>query len=404
MKSKAVADIAIFGGGIAGLWLLNRLRQAGFSTLLFESSTLGGGQTHKAQGIIHGGMKYALQGFMTQEAKTLANIPARWQACLTGQGEIDLAAVPILSPSHYLWSNHRITAKLTGFLAGAALTSKVNALAKQAYPPIFHHPAFKGEVFALDEMVIDVPALIRELVKNTHDAVFKIEPLCSKEIQFDENGQCVSATVYMAGKALEIKAQQFIFTAGIGNEIMVKKFNQPVLAAQRRPLHMVLVKLPHDYSLYAHCLGFGTKPRLTITTHYTQEGQSVWYIGGQLAEEGITRSQEEQIKAAQQELHLLFPWLDFSGAQFASFMVDRAEPYQSNGLKPNNVCMKTMNNITIAWPIKLALAPILAEEILQHLHKQQLSPQLCDLRELRPWPMPPLAQPIWEELFCKNVA
>lgn len=404
MKAKAVADVVIFGGGIAGLWLLNRLRQAGLTTLLFESGTLGGGQTHKAQGIIHGGMKYALQGFMTQEAKTLAHVPTRWHTCLTGQGEIDLSGVPVLSPQHFLWSTHRLAAKLTGFLASAALTSKVSALAKQAYPHIFRHPAFKGEVFALDEMVIDVPALIRELVKNAHDAVFKIEPLCSEAIQFDENGQCISTTVYMAGKALEVKAQQFIFAAGTGNEIMIKKFNQPILAAQRRPLHMVLVKMPQDYRLYAHCIGLTTKPRLTITTHYTQEGDCVWYIGGQLAEEGITRSQEEQIKAAEEELHLLFPWIDFSGAQLTSFIVERAEPYQTNGLKPNNVCIKAMNNITIAWPIKLALAPLLAEEILQHLHRLQLSPQLCDLRELRPWPMPPIAQPIWENLFCKNVA
>src|SRR5665213_2066743 len=57
MQKSATADIAIFGGGIAGLWLLNRLRTAGYSALLFESGALGGGQTNKAQGIIHGGMK-----------------------------------------------------------------------------------------------------------------------------------------------------------------------------------------------------------------------------------------------------------------------------------------------------------------------------------------------------------
>jgi len=32
-------DIAIFGGGIAGLWLLNRLRQQGVSAILLETNT-----------------------------------------------------------------------------------------------------------------------------------------------------------------------------------------------------------------------------------------------------------------------------------------------------------------------------------------------------------------------------
>ncbi len=55
MQKIVETDVAIIGGGIAGLWLLNRLRQLGFATILLESGTLGGGQTNKAQGIIHVG-------------------------------------------------------------------------------------------------------------------------------------------------------------------------------------------------------------------------------------------------------------------------------------------------------------------------------------------------------------
>jgi glycerol-3-phosphate dehydrogenase len=33
-------DIAIIGGGIAGLWLNAQLRQQGFNTLLIEQNTL----------------------------------------------------------------------------------------------------------------------------------------------------------------------------------------------------------------------------------------------------------------------------------------------------------------------------------------------------------------------------
>lgn len=404
MKKIAAADIVIFGGGIAGLWLLNRLRQTGLSAILFESGALGGGQTHKAQGIIHGGMKYALQGVLTNDAHAMADMPGIWKQCLLGKGEIDLSGVPVLSQQHYLWAPHKFTSKLTGFLASATLSSKVEPLAKEHYPTVFQHAAFKGDVFSLDEMVVDVPSLIRELVKANQDAIFKIEPLCDEELKFADNGKLISATVYMSGKSIEVNAQQFIFTAGSGNEVIIKKLKRDEVAMQRRPLHMVLVKTPFTHALYAHCLGIGSRPRITITTHHTQDGSTIWYLGGLLAEEGVTRDSGQQIEAARKELQTLFPWLDFSTAEFATFLVDRAEPKQKSGLKPDTSFFNVVENMMIAWPTKLALAPKLAQEIMQQLEKLHLSHQFFDIRELRSWPMPPLAKPVWENAFCKNDA
>jgi len=402
MEKVAAADIVIFGGGIAGLWLLNRLRESGLSAILFESGALGGGQTHKAQGIIHGGLKYALQGALTNESQSLSDMPTLWKQCLSGKGEVDLSGVPILSSQHYLWAPHKFTSKLAGLLASTALHSQVEPLSKELYPTVFQHPDFKGEIFSLDELVIDVPVLVRELVKATQDAVFRIEPLCDEELKFDEQGKLLSATVYMSGKAVKVSAQQFIFTAGSGNEVIIRKLKNKEVAMQRRPLHMVLVKTPFDYPLYGHCLGLGSRPRLTITTHHTQDGNTIWYLGGLLAEDGVGRDSETQIKAAKEELRALFPWLDFSMAEFATFTVDRAEPQQKSGLKPESSYCKVIENMIIAWPTKLALAPKLAADILQQIEKRSLSTHFFDTRELRAWPMPPLAKPIWEDVCWKS--
>src|SRR5258708_4979084 len=114
MKQTVEADIVIFGGGIAGLWLLNRLRELGFCAILLESNTLGGGQTHKAQGIIHGGLKYALQGTVTGATQAIADMPSVWRQCLRGEGVIDLREVPVLSTEQYLWSTGSLTSKLAG--------------------------------------------------------------------------------------------------------------------------------------------------------------------------------------------------------------------------------------------------------------------------------------------------
>ncbi len=54
---------------------------------------------------------------------------------------------------------------------------------------------------------------------------------------------------------------------------------------QLRPLHMVMVQVPFNLPLYAHCMGLGKRPRMTITTHYTQDGKTILYLGGNIAEE-----------------------------------------------------------------------------------------------------------------------
>src|SRR5438445_5157476 len=162
MNKTVETDIAIIGGGITGLWLLNRLREQGFSAILLESATLGGEQTHKAQGIIHGGMKYALQGSLTAASDAISRMPEVWQSCLSGVGSIDLRDVPVLSTHQYLWTTSALSSKLAGFFASVALKGDVKSLKRAEFPAIFQNPQFKGQLYSLDEMVIDVHALIRE--------------------------------------------------------------------------------------------------------------------------------------------------------------------------------------------------------------------------------------------------
>jgi glycine/D-amino acid oxidase-like deaminating enzyme len=400
MHNVVETDIAILGGGIAGLWLLNRLRQLGFGAILLESNTLGGGQTHKAQGIIHGGTKYALQGTLTEAAAAIADMPRVWQLCLEGKGVIDLSNVPILSPYQYLFSTNKLAGKLAGFFATMALQGKVTPLESAAYPLVFQHPTFKGLVYALEEMAIDLHALIRELVKPNQDVIFKINPMQETELQVDVNSRLISLEVKVAqSDPIQIKAKKYIFTAGSGNEILLKKISHPALAMQRRPLHMVVVKTDFTYPVFAHCLGIGATPRITITTHKAHDGKIIWYLGGQIAEEGVQYDSAKQTSIAKQELIALFPWLDFSNARFASFLVDRAEPMQPGGKRPDGAYLKEIENSIIAWPTKLAFAPKLADDIIHCLMQSNIKEGVLDTRALREFPMPPLATPIWDELL-----
>src|SRR5438445_7352869 len=97
-------DVLIFGGGAAGLWCLDRFRRAGYHAILLESTALGRGQTIQAQGIIHGGGKYALRGVRDFTAvRSTKAMPERWRRSLAGEIEQDLRDTQVLSGRCHNW-------------------------------------------------------------------------------------------------------------------------------------------------------------------------------------------------------------------------------------------------------------------------------------------------------------
>jgi glycerol-3-phosphate dehydrogenase len=390
MSQALSTDVLIVGGGIAGLWLNARLRRQGFATLLVESAQLGGGQSVKSQGIIHGGAKYALHGALTGASEAIADMPRRWREALTGNGELDLTGVRLLSDAHYLWSPGSLAGNITSFFASKAVRGRVDQVKGEHLPPALQHPKFKGKVYRLAELVLDVPSLIKRLSELAGDGLLaaeRIEPL-------HEQGELVGLLV----DGREIRAQRIILSAGRGNAELLSALGLTQPAQQLRPLHMALVKGPTLKPLYAHCLGGGPKPRVTITTHPAADGQWVWYLGGDLAEaDGVARDEAAQIKAAQKELSELLPWVDLSAAQWATLRVERAEPAQSGLVRPDNAFLHEQGKLMVGWPTKLALAPDFADRVLAALNRDGVQPHThAALPDL---PRPSVAAAAWEELF-----
>ncbi|MDH4570184.1 FAD-dependent oxidoreductase [Pseudomonas sp. BN414] len=390
MAESLSTDVLILGGGIAGLWLNARLRQQGFATLLVEKASLGGEQSVKSQGIIHGGAKYALHGALTGASEAIADMPRRWREALAGNGELDLRGVRLLSEAHYLWSPGTLAGNLTSFFASKAVRGRVDQVKGNELPPALQHPKFKGKVYRLAELVLDVPSLISRLAELAGDglmAAHEVEPLL-------EDGQLTG--LRLDGR--EVRAQRIVLSAGAGNQGLLETLGLSQPAMQRRPLHMVMVKAPSLKPLYAHCLGGGPKPRITVTSHPAADGQWVWYLGGDLAEaDGVARSEAEQIAAAEQELHQLVPWIDLSTAQWATLRVDRAEPAQSGLVRPDNAFLSEQGRLLVGWPTKLALAPDFADRVLAAFERDGLRPAANP--PLPTLPRPPVAQPAWEELL-----
>jgi glycerol-3-phosphate dehydrogenase len=403
MSSVDVVDVVIFGGGVAGLWLLNRLRNSGIDAILLEANALGTGQTIASQGMVHGGIKYALGGALTGASESIAAMPAHWRSCLRGEGDVDLRGASILSEAFYMWSPGGIGSRVTSFLASKVTRGRVDNLTRNEYPAPFNHPTFRGKVYRLVDMVLDVPSLLSTLCTNHRSHVFKID---AEDIGWhSEDGELKRINIRHAGSNIVIEPRHVVLAAGEGNEALMKAMRISTPAMQRRPLQQVIVKHNYPFPLYAHCIGTNASPRLTISSHPCKDGRWVWYLGGDLATDGTNDTPQVLIEKAKKELHELFGWLDFSSAQWRTIKLDRAEPLHKQLLKPDNAFAETsrnLRNVIVAWPTKLTLAPDMANRVMKLL--PALSPTPRTHEALSVLPKPAVATAPWETLFAQDTA
>jgi glycine/D-amino acid oxidase-like deaminating enzyme len=359
---KINTDIIIIGAGIAGLWLHHRLNDMGYHAVLIEKNALGAGQTLSSQGIIHGGAKYTLHGMLSNAASAIAEMPSRWISCLEGRGDIDLSNTQILSHHQCMWSTQDLSSKITSFFSSKVLNGKIKPLRQQQYPDFFKDRAFKGKLYQLNEPVLDVPSLVENLSLKWRHRMLHL----SEGYHFTHHpDQRIQSLITEDG--LSITANEYILTSGEGNEALLSQLPIRTPSMQRRPLQMVLAKGKHLPSLYAHCVGASTKPIATISTHSHPDGDTVWYIGGNIAEEGTGVNSQQLIADTRNTLNKILPWANLENTQWATHTVNRAEPEQKNLLRPDTAFLESTHNLHIGWPTKLALTPNLSDKVIQTL-------------------------------------
>ncbi len=341
-------DAVIIGGGIAGLFTLAKLINAGYHAVLLEKEALGSGQTIRSQGIIHGGSKYALLGKATEAQRQIAAMPDYWRACLSGRGEVDLSACRVLADKQCLWAMPNLSSRVTGFFAGKLMQSRVKTLAANDKPAVLQHPDCRGQFYALDEPVLDVQSLLAAFIAQYGRFI-----ISDCRALIDKHG----VTAQLAGQSVRFAAGKIILTAGQGNGEFA--------AQQLRPLRMVIAKGAALAELFVHVLEASDKPRLTISSYNNrqQPDEMVWYLGGNVAEKGAKLSAAATVDLAKKELAAIFPWVDFSAVSFDSFCINRAEGC-AGGKRPNTPIIVENGTRLVAWPTKLALAPMLADSLL----------------------------------------
>ncbi len=213
----------------------------------------------------------------------------------------------------------------------------------------------------MQEKVLDVKSLIDTLAENLQGRIFKGE---AAELLPD--GQ-------VAVDGRHFKAQAVIFTAGTGNETALKMLNVKEQQTQRRPLRQIMVR-PLPQALYGHGIVGKPKPRVTVTSHPDSTGGYIWYLGGNVAEEGAKLTEPEALAFAKKELQEIFPAIDWDHKEWASWYGERAEALDPAGHLPAGPRLQQRGKILLAWPTKLTFVPALADSVLQWLKQSKITP------------------------------
>lgn len=400
MTEALDVDVVIFGGGAAGLWLLDEVVRADRSALLLEAHELGSGQTIASQGIIHGGLKYTLGGLFTSSARAIREMPLIWRRCLAGEAAPDLSNTRLRAEYCHLWRTNTLTSRLAMIGARAGLRIEPVKLADDERPPLLSD--CPGTVARLDEQVIEPASFLADLSRQHQQRILKIDAEHGLEFEVKGPGevQLIRLINPQSGEPLDLRPGNVILAAGAGNARLREMVKLSPATMQRRPLHMVMLRGGDDLpALNAHCVD-GSATRLTITSTRDLSQRTIWQIGGQIAEAGARMEPRELIALAKSELRSALPGLDASAMEWSTYRVDRAEAVTRGGARPEQPFAGSEGNAIAAWPTKLALAPELARRVVQLLKPAEPAAAAgagsrSEL-ELNDWPRPIVALPPWE--------
>jgi glycerol-3-phosphate dehydrogenase len=386
-------DVVIFGGGGAGLWLLDVLRTRGYRCVLLEVDRLGQGQTVCCQGIIHGGLKYTLDGVFSGSAAAIRDMPDLWRDCLAGRRSPDLGRTRVRAEHCYLWRTGSFRSRLGMIGARVGLRVAPETVAATDRPAVL--AACPGTVARVAEQVIDPVSLVGDLASRHADAILKNDRDIGTWLELDGPGDVSAIDLSRPGGASgRLVPLTVVFAAGAGNERLCEAAGVPSLGRQqRRPLHMLMMRgdLP---PLNGHCVdGGGT--RVTITTDTDTAGRTVWQVGGDVAERGVGMEQPEFLAHAAAEIRAVLPDLDLGGVEWSSYRIDRAEA-GSSGRRPDDVSVAAAGNVLACWPTKLALVPRLAGQIASRLPPPDVMRGRGAGPEFDGWPRPEVAPAPWE--------
>ncbi|MEM9016912.1 MAG: FAD-dependent oxidoreductase, partial [Verrucomicrobiota bacterium] len=302
----------------------------------------------------------------TDSSEALADMPERWLAALRGEGPVNLREANLLSDHQIMWTRPGLISRAAGFFGSKALRGRSRAIPNEQYPLALPPDHYRGKVFRIEEPVVDPVSTMRALSEGCRQETFLID------WESQANIECVDSHITAIevreedDQIVRVEAQHYLLAAGAGNGPFLQSLGLSQPKMQLRPLHQLILRHPDLPDFFSVCVGKGTKPPIVVTTHRDSSGRKVWYVGGNIAEKpGVERGEADQIEEGKRTFSELMPWIDLEQADWFTWRGDRAEAETGTGDRPPGAYCRKVGNLLIAWPTKLALAPELADQVLE---------------------------------------
>jgi len=251
--------------------------------------------------------------------------------------------------------------------------------------------------YSMDEPVLDPSSVISTLADPVRDRLLLAGPVGAGDLSRTDTGFSVRLSGSAGSRDLVVR--QIVACAGVGNaEILAAAGHDPG-RMQRRPLRMGLIRgrLP---ALHGHCV-LGGRTRLSITSIDLEDGRRVWQVGGELSEQWASTTDDGFFGALSVELDRALPGLSLSGMEVADYAAVRAEAANDEMRRPSGVQVEAIDDgLIVAWPTKLAMAPLLAEEVAAIVvpGKSRIESGAV----LGEWPRAGISRPPWEQATWRN--
>lgn len=336
-------DIAIVGGGVAGLWLLNKLSKS-YNVVLIENEALGSGQSLSSQGLILP-REHEVEGLEGGDVQQI------WQDCLNGFGDVDLRTTKILSDQQSILSQRGLLARCSNFMTHLKYKYLDKATAVQEVQLVDHLNA--GQYYQLDAKVLDVRSLLESLAKHNMDDIYKAD---IQEYLHDE-GEFTGLRLQQAGHHLDLHADAFIFTAGQGNLRALHELGLKTPKSEAEEQTQIMVKgMPFAlHGLYTLANGH----QIQLSAHEQADNSYVWYVSGEwLQDSGKTAN--ERIESLKMAFAKSFPKSDLSNCLWA---VQQQKVYNKDWQSAKRQKIFFNGSAAVAWPANLTTTPLLVSEI-----------------------------------------
>lgn len=382
MEEFWAGEVLIVGAGAAGLLIASRLAGEGRTVTIVEAEQAGSGQSNHSHGYMHRGHIY-----LSPSSDLVSNLRLgadRWASLLNGVVE------PVTSTSSLVFAN--------AYEAGVA--ERAWDLAGLEFQESTAPPSIRGESFArtftTQEATYDFTGWLRSAATalgRRPEVQFVVAHVQALE---REGSRITGVVIDRGGSQLRLRSSYIVLCAGIDNLRLASSVTRFRGNGLNRTSMMLVLRGPElpRLSLVAH--GHETRGLFLVSREHA--GSMHWLVSNYVsfatdhATDTAARLWLRDIRAT---LLARTSALADSSIVWGYYQAPKGElRSMRNTMDKHSVQSYGLENLCVASPTKLTLAPLLADAVAQFLSMRlRGSAKPTDLVELAPDGQPPSVSP-----------